>query len=459
MTPFMNKRQWLSILKEEAFSVDSTACEVLEFVKENDVKFVRLGFCDLLGTQKNIAMMADELPWAFENGISFDAHAIRGFRDVARSDLLLFPEPATLTVLPWRPGPGRVVRFYCNIKNPDGSPFMHDGRGLLKQVVRQCETLGYVCKVGAECEFYLFKTDEDGQPTELTLDGGGYLDISPLDRGEDIRREICLTLDEMGIKPETSHHEQGPGQNEVDFKFSDALACADNLQTFKTVVKAIAVRNGLFASFMPKPLLDAPGSGLHVNLSLAENGQNIFKSVGKGHSRIAESFIAGILAKTSEITLFLNPLVNSYERLGKFDAPRYVSWSHQNRSQLIRIPVATDEKARMELRSPDPSLNPYLAFALIIAAGLDGIENDMLLPPAIDADLYTADECVTKTLERLPDRLEQAISLAENSVFVKNVVGEELLSKYLALKKIEFDDFTVAGHKAKFYKERYFRVI
>lgn len=438
--------------------MDSTANEILEFVKENDVKFVRLGFCDLLGTHKDIAVMADELSGAFENGVSFDAHAIRGFRDVARSDLFLFPEPATLTILPWRSGTGRVVRFYCDIKNPDGSPFMHDGRGLLKQVVRRCETLGYACKTGAECEFYLFKTDENGEPTEQTLDGGGYLDISPLDRGEDIRREICLTLDEMGINPETSHHEQGPGQNEIDFKFSDALTCADNLQTFKTVVKAIAARNGLFASFMPKPLLDAPGSGLHVNLSLAQNGLNIFRSAGKGHSKIAESFIAGILAKTAEITLFLNPLVNSYERLGKFEAPRYVSWSHQNRSQLIRIPAAVDEKVRMELRSPDPSLNPYLAFALIIAAGLDGIENAMPLPPAIDADLYTAEESVTKSLARLPDRLEQAVSLAENSDFVKNVVGEELLAKYLALKKNELHDFAIAGDKAKFYKERYFRV-
>ena len=438
--------------------MNTTASEVLEFVEDNDVKFIRLGFCDIFGVQKNISIMADELQSAFESGISFDAHAICGFRDITRSDLLLFPDPGTLSVLPWRPGPGRVARFYCDIKNPDGSAFPHDGRRLLKQVVKRAESMGYVCKIGAECEFYIFKTDEDGKPTNLTLDEGGYLDISPLDKGEDIRREICLTLEEMGIRPETSHHEQGPGQNEIDFKFSDALACADNLQTFKSVVKAIAARNGLFASFMPKPIPDAPGSGLHINLSLAQNGLNIFKNVGEGHSNIAESFIAGILTKTPDITLFLNPIVNSYERFGRFEAPRYISWSHQNRSQLIRIPAAAGEKVRMEMRSPDPSLNSYLAFALILAAGLDGIENGIALPPAVDADLYTADESVTKTLAPLPDSLEKAIVFAENSAFVKRVIGDELLSKYLALKKTEAGDFAAAEDKAAFYRKRYFSV-
>lgn len=439
--------------------MNNTASEVLEFVKENDVKFVRLGFCDMFGLQKNISIMSDELQSAFENGVSFDAHAILGFRDVNRSDLLLFPDPATLTVLPWRPGPGRVARFYCDIKNPDGSAFLHDGRTILKRVVERAERMGYICKIGAECEFYLFKTGENGEPTDELLDRGGYLDISPLDRGEDIRREICLTLEEVGIKPVTSHHEQGPGQNEIDFKFSDALACADNFQTFKSVVKSIASRNGLFASFMPKPLLGSPGSGMHVNLSLVKNGLNIFKKIGEGHSNIAESCISGILTKTPEITLFLNPIANSYERFGKFEAPKYVSWSHQNRSQLIRIPAAIGEKVRMELRSPDPSLNPYLAFALIIAAGLDGIENNMALPPAVDADLYTADESVTKKLTLLPDSLGKAIDLAKNSNFVKSVVGEELLSKYIAIKKTEADDFNAAKDKLEFYKERYFNFI
>ena len=436
--------------------MNSTASEVLEFVRENEIKFIRLSFCDIFGLSKNISIMADELQSAFDVGVSFDAHAIRGFRDVMESDLLLFPDPSTLSVLPWRPGPGRVARFYCDIKNPDGSEFLHDGRGLLKRVVERAQKMGYICKIGAECEFYLFKTNEDGEPTSITLDKGGYLDIAPLDRGEDIRREICLTLEEMGIKPEASHHEQGPGQNEIDFRFGDALSCADNFQTFKSAVKAIAARNGLFASFMPKPILDAPGSGLHVNLSLMQDGQNIFKNVGEGESRIADSFIAGVLMRTAEITLFLNPIANSYERFGKFEAPKYVSWSHQNRSQLIRIPAAIGEKVRMELRSPDPSLNPYLAFTLIIAAGLDGIETGAKLPSAVDSDLFTADGNVTGSLETLPDSIGKAIQLAENSDFVKSILSEDLLTRFLLVKSAEAADFAATGDKNRFYSERYF---
>jgi len=439
--------------------MNGTIREVLSFIKENDVKFVRLGFCDLFGFQKNISIMPDELESAFEDGVSFDAHAVRGFRDVTKSDLLLFPDPATLTVLPWRPGPGRVVRFYCDIRNPDGSMFAHDSRLLLRQVVARCEKLGYICKIGAECEFYLFKTDENGEPSGETLDRGGYLDISPLDKGENIRREICLCLEEMGITPEKSHHEQGPGQNEIDFKFSDALSCADNLLTFKSVVKAIAARNGLFASFMPKPILKSAGSGMHVNISLAENGFNIFKNSPTEHSLAAESFIAGILAKTPEITLFLNPIANSYERFGEFEAPKYASWSHQNRSQLVRIPPAVGERARMELRSPDPSLNPYLAFAMIIAAGLDGIENKLPLPPAVDADLYMADADITKELAVLPDSLDKALRAAVNSEFAKSVIGEELFYKYLAIKEEEAAAFAAAKDKTRFYSEQYFNMV
>ncbi len=436
--------------------MNHTAGEVLEFVRENEVKFIRLSFCDIFGHQKNISVMAEELAAAFENGVSFDAHAIRGFRDVTESDLFLFPDPATLAVLPWRPGPGRVARFYCDIRNPDGSEFLHDGRGLLKRVASRAEKMGYVCKIGAECEFYLFKTDEDGNPSKMPFDWGGYLDIAPLDRGEDIRREICLTLEEMGIKPETSHHEQGPGQNEIDFKFGDALSCADNLQAFKSTVKAIAGRNGLFASFMPKPISDAPGSGMHVNLSLSKNGRNIFRQQGEGHSQIAESFIAGILSKTAEITVFLNPIANSYERFGKYEAPKYVSWSHQNRSQLIRIPAAVGEKVRMELRSPDPSLNPYLSFALIISAGLDGIDGAAELPPPVDTDLFNAGTGITQALTALPATLGEAITLAENSAFVKSVVGDELFSRYITAKKTEESEFSSAKDKDKFYSERYF---
>lgn len=443
---------------KEVMKVKTTAHEVCQFIKENDVKFIRLGFCDLFGTQKNISIMADALPEAFEHGVSFDASAIRGFRSVAQSDLLLFPDPSTLSILPWRPGPGRVVRFYCDIRNPDGSPYEADSRSLLQHVAERCEAMGYVCKIGAECEFYLFKTDDNGDPSVNPLDQGGYFDISPLDQGENIRREICLCLEEMGLSPESSHHERGPGQNEIDFKYRDALTSADHLLTFKSVVKAIAARNGLFASFMPRPLPRAAGSGLHVNLSLAQNGRNIFTPAAEGHSAAAEHFIAGVLAHAPEMTLFLNPLSNSYERLGRFEAPRYVSWSHQNRSQLVRIPAATGERTRMELRSPDPSVNPYLAFALIIAAGLAGIEQQMKLPPAVDEDLFTADADITRSLTALPETLCEAVTMAQHSRLAASVLGETLLARYIRLKKDECEAWRQAADQAAFERSRYFTV-
>lgn len=439
--------------------MNSTANDVLQFVLENDVSFIRLAFCDPFGTQKNIAIMPEKLPGAFEHGISFDAHAIKAFRDVTKSDLLLFPDPATLTVLPWRPGPGRVVRFFCDIKKPDGTPFEHDSRYILKKVISQYEQLGYVCKIGAECEFYLFRTDDNGEPTEITMDKGGYLDIAPLDKGENIRREICLCLEEMGIRVESSHHEQGPGQNEIDFKFSDALSTADNMLTFKSVVKAVAARNGLFASFMPKPILNRAGSGMHVNLSLSKNGVNIFDNSINDEADVVDSLIAGILEKTPEITMFLNPLCNSYERFGEYEAPIYVSWSHQNRSQLVRIPAAVGEQMRMELRSPDPSLNPYIAFALIMAAGLYGLQEKRPLPMAVDADLYSAGESVVKNLTKLPASLSEAIQLAQNSSLVKDVLGEALVAKIIAIKKEETAAFEDADDKTWFYRQRYFDIV
>jgi len=439
--------------------MNSTVSDVLNFMSESEVKFIRLGFSDIFGAQKNISIMAHEFEAACEYGVSIDAHAISGFKDVTHSDLFLVPDPLTLTILPWRPGPGRVVRFFCDIKNPDGTLFEHDTRLVLKRVLEECSSFGLETKVGAECEFYLFKTDEDGEPTTETVDRGSYLDIAPLDRGEDIRREICLTLEEMGIMPEASHHEQGPGQNEVDFKFSDALTCADNLMTFKSVVKAIASRNGLYASFMPKPIPGEPGNGMHVNLSLTQKGKNHFEGVGQGASTVADSFIAGVLEHTPEISLFLNPLDNSYERLGEFDAPRYVSWSHQNRSQLVRIPAASSEKARMELRSPDPAANPYLAFALILAAGLDGIKQNMVLPPSVDADLNTADQSITAALVKLPDSLLEAIRLARQSELVKTVIGEGLFARFITLKEQEAADYVRYANKELFYRERNFDMI
>ena len=431
--------------------------EVLQFIEENDVKFIRLAFCDLFGTQKNISIMPNELERAFKEGVSFDASAIKGFADVSKSDLLLFPDPSTLSVLPWRPQQGRVVRFFCDIRTPEKEKFVFDSRDILRSMIKKCVDKGYTPYIGTECEFYLFKTDEEGEPTMITHDKGGYFDIAPIDKGENIRREICLCLEEMGIRPESSHHEQGPGQNEIDFKYSDSLTAADNFITFKSVVKAIATRNGLFASFLPKPIDDKSGNGLHINLSLLKNGTNIFEE-NKWEQENVKSFIAGILSKAKEITAFLNPLVNSYERFGKFEAPKYISWSHQNRSQLIRIPAATGEKTRMELRSPDSSINPYIAFSLIIGAGLYGIENSIKLPEAINENLYTASNDILKNIETLPENLEEALNIAKNSEFIKEIIGEEVLKRYIELKEIELKENLNAADK-EMIKRKYFEYI
>ncbi len=432
--------------------------EILEYVDVNDVKFIRLAFCDLFGTEKQISIMPDELKRAFESGISFDASAIRGYGDVVKSDLFLFPDASTLSILPWRPQRGRVAKFLCEIKNPDGSEYSFDTRNILKKAMRRCREMGYLCLIGAECEFYLFRTDENGEPIMVTQDQGGYFDIAPLDKGENVRREICLTLEEMGIKPETSHHEQGPGQNEIDFKYSDALTAADNFLTYKSVIKAIAAKNGLYASFMPKPIPDKSGSGLHINLSLAKDGFNIFCDERGEYGAIVNGFIEGILEKTGEISAFLNSNVNSYDRLGHFEAPKYISWSHQNRSQLVRIPAESGEKTRMELRSPDPAVNPYLTFALILHAGLDGIEADYKLREPLDLNLYKAEAEILEGLSKLPADMESALKKMRDSDFVKKVLGEQLSEKYASMKEKEYQEF-LESDKNHFYFERYFKVL
>ena len=438
------------------FNYNYTKNEVLQFIKESDVKFVRLAFCDIFGIQKNISIIADELSRAFESGISFDASAVKGFMNVEKSDLFLFPIPSTMAILPWRPQQGRVVRFFCEIRHPDGLPFEGDGRIILKKAAEKSEAMGYSCKIGSECEFYLFEADDKGFPTKIPHDTGSYMDIAPADKGENVRREICLTLEEMGIKPIYSHHEQGPGQNEIDFQYGDILKAADNLTTFKSVVKIIAARSGLFASFMPKPLKDYSGSGLHINMSLFKDGINIFKNEPDIHSKESESFIAGILKRINEITLFLNPITNSYARLGKDEAPKYVTWSHQNRSQLIRIPAAKGEYARMELRSPDPSCNPYISFALLLNAGLEGIENNLVLEKPTNINLYKASEEFLKNFERLPLNLKDAIEKAENSEFIKNVLPQNTLEKIIEIKKTTWQDYCMSVDKEAFEQDKYF---
>lgn len=435
-----------------------TVTEVLKFVEENDIRFVKLTFCDLLGRQKNISILSNRLPAAFTDGVSFDASSINGFGDVANSDLFLVPDPTTLAVLPWRPQQGRVARFYCHITYADKTPFECDTRKILSDTAKKAEEMGYNCKIGTECEFYLFKTDQNGEATDIPFDSGSYLDVAPLDKGENVRREICLSLEDMGLHLESSHHENGPGQNEIDFRFSDILESADNILTFKHTVKSVSARNGLFASFMPKPIEDKSGNGMHVNISLSKNGHNIFKSKETGHSALCESFIAGILEKTKEITLFLNPIINSYDRFGNFEAPLYISWSRGNRSQLIRIPAASGERVRMELRSPDPSANSYIAFALILNAGLYGIENNLSLPESMDKNLYSLTDEEKASLETLPLSLEEAISLAEKSEFARKTLGNAAFDKFIECKKQELIEYNETKDKKEFCKNHYFKL-
>ena len=394
--------------------------EVMQYVQEEDVKFIRLAFCDVFGKQKNISIMPEELPRAFEYGIAIDASAIEGFGDETHSDLLLHPDADTLMPLPWRPEHGRVVRMFCTISYPDGRTFECDSRSILKQAVQDAEKAGFQFFFGAEQEFYLFNLDDNGNPTKEPYDNAGYMDIAPEDKGENIRREVCLTLEQMGIRPESSHHEEGPGQNEIDFRYSSPLAAADNAMTFQTVVKTVARRNGLYADFSPKPLEDKPGNGFHINMSVksSDNVDNM------------NFMIAGILAKVAEMTIFLNPLESSYQRFGNNKAPRYISWSSENRSQLVRVPAAVGEYKRAELRSPDPAANTYLAFALMIYASLYGIQNKLELQDPADINLYKADADTLANFEQLPENLKSACALANNSDFIKKHIPGAILEIY-----------------------------
>ena len=398
-----------------------TCDEVLQYVAEENIKFIRLAFCDVYGRQKNISIMPPELPRAFETGIAMDASAIAGFGGDVWSDLLLHPDPSTLSSLPWRPENGGVVRMYCDITHPDGKPFAADSRRLLKNAAAAAEQAGCAFSFGAELEFYLFQTDEQGQPTQIPWDQAGYMDVAPMDRGENIRREVCLTLEQMGICPESSHHEEGPGQNEIDFRYSDPLTAADNTISFRNIVETIAMRNGLWADFSPKPLQDHPGSGFHINLSVS----------GGGGIDPLPATIAGILEHIYDITLFLNPLSSSYDRLGGSKAPGYITWSPENRSQLIRIPAAHGAYRRAELRSPDPSANPYIAFALLIYAGLDGINRELYLPPPAIFNLYSASSQMLEPYRRLPTSREEAAAAAAASGFVADQLPAPIRSAYL----------------------------
>ncbi len=398
-----------------------TEQEVIQFTEEEDVKFIRLAFCDVFGKLKNISIMESELKRAFEMGIAIDASAIVGFGDEAHSDLFLHPDPSTLAVLPWRPEHGRVVRMYCNISYPDGSPFFADTRRILAEADKEAKKQGYTFRFGTEIEFYLFKMDELGNKTAVPYDNAGYMDMSPDDKGENIRREICLTLEQMGIYPESSHHEEGPGQNEIDFRYSSPLEAADNAQTFRSVVGATAMRNGVAVDFSPKPLEGQSGNGVHINFSVeSASGKDVM-----GYA------IAGILKHISAMTAFLNPTEASYKRLGEKKAPAYVSWAEGNRSQLVRVPAAQGEYRRAELRSPDANSNPYIAFTLLIYAALDGIKNKVRLPKQAAVNFFDAPESVLKQYKRLPTSLSEANAAAKESKLIKKALPSSIVKTYI----------------------------
>ena len=425
----------------DTFSQD----EILRFVAENDVKFIRLTFSDMRGSLKNIAIMPSELPRAFTYGIPVDA---AGFSDCPE-DLLLVPDGGTLSVLPWRPKSGRVVRFFCHIRRLDGTPYPGDLRAVLADGVRKMAADGYTCTIGTKSEFYLFDLDEEGRPTRRPHDRAGYLDVAPLDRCENTRREICLSLEEMGLAPQSSCHKYGPGQNEIDFACADAVTAADHMVHYKSTVKTIAAQNGLFASFMPRPLPGSYGSALTVILNVMKDSRNIFRLEDGALPAEGRSFIAGILAHIAEMTLFLDPTVNSYARLRHSGAPNEICWSFENRGPLVRIPGQVGIHPRIEVRSPDCCCDPYLSFRLLLAAGMDGIARGLTLSDTTRAD------GTAKPFDRLPDSLEAALVAARGSAFVAGVLPETVRESFFASTEQQLALYRAAEDKAQF-EERYF---
>lgn len=422
--------------------------DIMRMVEEEDVEFIRLQFTDIFGMLKNVAITASQLEKALDNRCMFDGSAIEGFVRIDESDMYLYPDLDTFEVFPWRPQQGKVARFICDVYNPDGTPFSGDPRYVLKRAVKRAQDMGYVLNVGPECEFFLFHTDEEGRPTTSTHEMAGYFDVSPIDLAENVRRDIVLNLEEMGFQVEASHHEIAPAQHEIDFQYMDALRAADNIMTFKMAAKTIAKRHGLHATFMPKPREGMNGSGMHINMSLSDKeGRNLFADDQDALrlSRDAYYFMAGILKHMKAMTILTNPLVNSYKRLiPGFDAPIYIAWSPtSNRSSLIRIPSPRGESTRIELRCPDSAMNPYLALAACLSAGLDGIEKKTGLPACVEGNMFTMEpeELRERNVERIPETLGDAIEAYSGDVFMKEVLGEHIYTKYLEAKEQEWRDF------------------
>ena len=426
--------------------------DILAMVEENGVKFIRLQFTDILGTLKNVAITDRQLEKALNNQCMFDGSSINGFVRVEESDMYLRPDLDTFVIFPWRPQQGKVARLICDVYMPDGTPFEGDPRYILKKAINKAEAMGYTMNVGPECEFFLFEVDNDGNPTLKTNDKGSYFDLGPIDLGENARRDMTLALEDMGFEIETSHHEVAAGQNEIDFKYADALVTADNVTTFKYVVKSIAQRHGLYATFMPKPLHGVNGSGMHVNISLIKDGKNAFYNEEDqlGLSSVAYNFIAGVLKHIKEICPITNPLVNSYKRLvPDYEAPVYIAWSAKNRSPLIRVPSARGEGTRVEFRSPDPSSNPYLVLACLLLAGLEGIKDNLEPPKCIDRNIFnlSREERKRENIENLPESLHEAIAYMQKSDLVKEALGKNTFEYYIKAKEVEWDNYRTQVHQ------------
>lgn len=423
-----------------------TKSEILQMVEEEDVEFIRLQFTDMFGTLKNVAVTASQLERAMDNKYVFDGSSMYGNWRKGEEDMYLHPDLDTFTILPWRPQQGKVARLLCDVCKADGTPLNVNSRSILKKVLKAAEEKGYTFYVDPECEFFLFHTDENGIPTTVTHEQAGYMDISPLDLGENARRDMVLTLEDMGFEIESSHHETAPAQHEIDFKSEEAMKAADNIVTFKTAVRSIAKRFGLHATFMPKPKPGTAGSGMHIGITLYQNGKNMFvdSEAEDGLSDTAKWFMGGIIAHVKAMCAVTNPLVNSYKRLtAGFEAPRDIIWTTRNQNTLIRIPSMRGEETRIELRFPDPSANPYLTLAVCLAAGMDGIERKM--DPGAEAAFRfserTEAEKAAAGIEQLPDTLREAVAFMEQDSFMKNVLGGDFVQLYTDAKKAEWNEY------------------
>ncbi|MCM3214497.1 type I glutamate--ammonia ligase [Niallia taxi] len=426
--------------------------DIKRFAEESNVKFIRLQFTDILGTIKNVEIPISQLDKALDNKMMFDGSSIEGFVRIEESDMYLYPDLNTWVVFPWTAEKGKVARLICDIYNPDGTPFEGDPRNNLRRVLKEMEALGFTdFNLGPEPEFFLFKLDEKGQPSLELNDNGGYFDLAPTDLGENCRRDIVLELEEMGFEIEASHHEVAPGQHEIDFKYADAVTACDQIQTFKLVVKTIARKHGLHATFMPKPLFGVNGSGMHCNLSLFKNGQNAFydQNTELEMSETALQFIAGIVKHATSFTAITNPTVNSYKRLVPgYEAPCYVAWSARNRSPLMRIPASRGLSTRVEVRSVDPAANPYLAMAALLAAGLDGIKNELTPPAPVDRNIYimSKEERLAEGIVDLPSTLADALTELKQDQTMIDALGEHIFVHFVEAKEIEWDMFRTQVH-------------